>query len=151
MIANGEAKLRRGVRQLISESVGSGIRLAIATTTSPPNIDALLQSAFGSEGPGMFEVICAGDDVPNKKPAPDIYLLTLEMLGLPPEGCLAIEDSRNGLLSSCGAGIPTVVTPGVYTDEQNFNEATLVADNLSDIDLEKVFANTRNETITALR
>ena len=149
MIANGGTILRPGIRQLISEANDNGIRLAIATTTSAPNIDALLLSTLGIEGPALFEVICAGDSVPNKKPAPDIYLLTLEMLDLPAEDCVAIEDSRNGLLSSSAAGIPTVVTPGIYTNDQNFAEAYLVADNLSEVDLQKVFANTRNEVVAA--
>lgn len=151
IIANGEAKLRPGVRQVINEANDDGIRLAIATTTSPPNIDALLQSTLGNEGPAMFEVICAGDSVPMKKPAPDIYLLTLDMLGLAAEDCVAIEDSRNGLLSSSSAGIPTIVTPGVYTSEQNFDEAAVVADNLSDVDFADIFVNTRSQTVTASR
>ena len=151
MIAKGKAKLRPGIRELISESVDDGVRLAIATTTSPANIDALLQSTLGTEGAWLFDEICAGDSVPNKKPAPDIYLLTLALLNLPSEDCVAIEDSRNGLLSSCSAGIPTVVTPGIYTDDQNFDEAALVANNLSDVDFAEVFVNTRNQKITAPR
>ncbi len=145
LIANGEAELRPGIRQLIIKAVEDGIRLAIATTTSAPNIEALLQSAYGSEGPGIFEVICAGDSVPRKKPATDIYLLALEMLDVPAKDCVAIEDSRNGLLSSSGAGIPTVVTPSIYTDDQRFDEAALVTDELSDVDFAAVFADTRNQ------
>jgi HAD superfamily hydrolase (TIGR01509 family) len=146
MIANGEAELRPGIRQLITKAIEDGIRLAIATTTSAPNIEALLQSAYGSEGPGIFEVICAGDSVPRKKPAPDIYLLALELLKLPAKDCVAIEDSHNGLLSSSGAGIPTVVTPSIYTDDQSCDEAALVTNELSDVDFAVVFADTRNET-----
>jgi HAD superfamily hydrolase (TIGR01509 family) len=145
LIANGEAELRRGIRQLIKKAVEDGIRLAIATTTSAPNIEALLHSAYGSEGPGIFEVICAGDSVPRKKPATDIYLLALEMLDVPAKDCVAIEDSRNGLLSSSGAGIPTVVTPSIYTDDQRFDEAALVTDELSAVDFTAVFADSRDE------
>ena len=146
MIATGEAELRPGIRRLITKAIEDGIRLAIATTTSAPNIAALLQSAYGSDGSGIFEVVCCGDSVPRKKPAPDIYLLALEMLDLPAEDCIAIEDSRNGLLSSSGAGIPTVVTPSIYTDDQRFEESALVTNELSDVDFAAVFADTRNET-----
>jgi len=77
MIIEGQAELRPGVRQLIEEASDLGIRLAIATTTSVPNVEALLSAAYGADGASLFEVICAGDSVPAKKPAPDIYLAAL--------------------------------------------------------------------------
>lgn len=135
MVTSGEVVLRPGIRKLIADAKELGNRLAIATTTTPANIDALLAATFGSEGHDLFEVICAGDSVPNKKPAPDIYLLALEKLGVPAKRCLAIEDSRNGLLSSHAAGIATIVTPGIYTGDQDFSEAVLVVDNLESFDL----------------
>jgi len=135
MIADGAASLRPGIRELIRDAGDNDFRLAISTTTSAPNVEALLLSAFGSEGTAKFEVICGGDSVDNKKPAPDIYLLTLEQMGLAPEDCIAIEDSRNGLLSAHRAGIPTVVTPSIYTDDQDFDEAAWVIDDLSKVGL----------------
>ena len=96
-------------------------------------MDALLRASFGEAGDGLFEVICAGDSVPAKKPAPDVYLDALRLLELPADTCLAIEDSRNGLLSAHQAGIATVVTPGIYTDDQDFSEAVLVAPGLNSI------------------
>ena len=53
----------------------------MATTTTPANVDALLNVTLG--GNQDFEVICAGDSVANKKPAPDVYALALERLALP--------------------------------------------------------------------
>jgi HAD superfamily hydrolase (TIGR01509 family) len=140
MVADGEAKLRPGVMSLIDQSFDDGIRLAIATTTSLPNVEALLLSTYGEEGINRFEVICAGDVVDRKKPAPDIYLLALTRLGLPAEDCVAIEDSRNGLLSAHQAGIATIITPSIYTDDQNFDEAVLVAANLDDVDFPALYA-----------
>jgi HAD superfamily hydrolase (TIGR01509 family) len=135
MVTGGEVELRPGIRKLIRDAKDQGFRLAIATTTTPANIDALLTATFGEEGHDLFEVICAGDSVPNKKPAPDVYLLALEKLGLPAEKCVAIEDSRNGLLSSHAAGIPTIVTPGIYTHDPDFAEAALVVDDLETFEL----------------
>ncbi len=140
MVAAGEAKLRPGIRSLIDKSFEDGIRLAIATTTSLPNVEALLLSTYGEQGIDKFEVICAGDVIERKKPAPDIYLLALEKLGLPAEDCVAIEDSRNGLLSAHHAGIATLITPGIYTDDQNFDEAVLVTSNLDDVDFPSLYA-----------
>ncbi len=151
MISQGAAQLRPGIREMISAAKENGYRLAIATTTSAPNIEALLHSAYGSDALGMFEVICAGDSVPRKKPAPDIYLLALRKLGLAAQDCVAIEDSRNGLLSSTGAGIPTIITPSVYTDDQCFDEAAVVTDKLNDIDLADLFANTHDDAALALQ
>lgn len=131
LVADGKAELRPGVRQLIDAAGSSGVRLAIATTTSLPNVEALLQASFNGAGDDLFEVICAGDSVPEKKPAPDIYLDALRLLELPADACVAIEDSRNGLLSAVGAGIATVITPGIYTNDQDFSEAQLVVANLN--------------------
>ena len=130
LVQDGAAELRPGIRELIAETTRLGIRRAIATTTSLPNVEALLGAAYGREGMGLFETICAGDSVPNKKPAPDIYLATLEEMKLRPDECIAIEDSRNGLVAATAAGIPTVVTPGIYTNDQRFDEAMLVTTDL---------------------
>ena len=63
---------------------------------------------------------------------------SFEQLGLPASSCVAIEDSRNGLLSSHAAGIPTIVTPGIYTHGQKFDEAAIVVDDLRDFDFEQL-------------
>jgi HAD superfamily hydrolase (TIGR01509 family) len=151
MIADGAASLRPGIRELILDAEDNGYRLAISTTTSAPNVAALLFSAFGDDGAGKFEVICGGDSVANKKPAPDIYLLTLEQLGLRPEDCIAIEDSRNGLLSAYRAGIPTVVTPSIYTDDQDFDEAAWVIDDLGKVGLMELIENVRKASTSTTR
>jgi HAD superfamily hydrolase (TIGR01509 family) len=142
MVSSGELELRPGVRTLIETARERGYRLAIATTTTPANVDALLAANFGTAGKDLFEVICAGDSVPNKKPAPDVYLRALEDLGLPAASCIAVEDSRNGLLSAHAAGLETIVTPGIYTHGEDFDEATLVIDSLESLDpatLESLF------------
>lgn len=144
MVSGGELELRPGVRTLITTAREQGYRLALATTTTPANVDALLAASFGETGQSLFEVICAGDSVPDKKPAPDVYFRAMEELRLPAANCVAIEDSRNGLLSACAAGIATIVTPGIYTHEENFAEAVLVIDDLESLDiaaLEAIFDN----------
>jgi HAD superfamily hydrolase (TIGR01509 family) len=141
LIAGGEVELRPGVKALIEDARRRGFRLAIATTTTPANIDALLNVTLG--GSDAFEVICAGDSVPRKKPAPYVYELALRKLGLPAAACVAIEDSRNGLLSAVAAGIPAVITPGIYTHGQDFKEAAMVIDDLAAFDFEGIYALTQ--------
>ena len=140
IVSGGELELRPGVRELIHEARERGYRLAIATTTTPANIDALFSATLGDAGRELFEAICAGDSVPNKKPAPDVYIKALEELDLPGASCVAIEDSRNGLLSAVAAGIPTIVTPGIYTSGEVFGEAALVVDDLAALGFSEVEA-----------
>ena len=135
LVASGQLPLRPGVARLISEARTSGLRLAIATTTTPENVEALLRAAMAPDAMSWFEVIGAGDVVPAKKPAPDIYHWVLERLDLAPDACLALEDSENGLAASLGAGIPTLVTENAYTRGQNFTGALAVLPDLGEVDL----------------
>jgi HAD superfamily hydrolase (TIGR01509 family) len=132
LVAAGEIALRPGVERLIAEAQAVGVKLAIATTTSPENVTALLTATLGADAPGWFAAIGAGDVVPRKKPAPDIYLWVLESLGISADAAVAFEDSINGLMSARAAGIRTVVTPGLYTDGADFAEALTVVPHLGD-------------------
>ncbi len=132
MMEAGRIPLRPGVRRLLDEARAAGLRLAIATTTTPENVTALLKNTLGAEGPGWFEVIAAGDIVPAKKPAPDIYVWALEQLGLKAGDCVAFEDSENGINSSLGAGLRTVVTTNDYTHDHDFSGAIAVLSDLGE-------------------
>lgn len=133
LLQGGRIPLRLGVLRLLREARACGLRLAIATTTTPDNVTYLLQN---SGEPGLvdwFEVIAAGDVVPNKKPAPDIFQLALNELALAPADCIAFEDSENGVRSALGAGLGAlVVTENDYTKGQDFTGAALVVDHLGD-------------------
>jgi HAD superfamily hydrolase (TIGR01509 family) len=132
LLSSGRIPLRRGVNRFLLEAKSAGLRLAIATTTTPENVTALLKYTLGEDALNWFEVIAAGDIVPAKKPAPDIYLWALEKLQLGPEVCVAFEDSENGLKSSLGAGLKTVVTVNDYTADHDFTGATLVLSDLGE-------------------
>jgi HAD superfamily hydrolase (TIGR01509 family) len=134
MMSEGLIPLRPGVERLIVEAKQSGMRLAIATTTTPANVEALLTSTLGEDAMSWFDVIAAGDIVPAKKPAADIYIWALDQLGLAPEQCIAFEDSRNGVLSSLGAGLKTIITVNGYTQEDDFSGARLVLDQMGESD-----------------
>lgn len=134
LVQAGVMPLRPGVKRLIQEAQRTGVRLAIATTSAPENVIALLETSFTPESPTWFAVIAAGDMVPAKKPAPDVYLYALEKLGLSPSECLVIEDSRQGLLAATQAGLKTVITRSHYTQHEDFAEAALVLDHLGEPD-----------------
>ncbi|MFN4131033.1 MAG: HAD-IA family hydrolase [Paracoccaceae bacterium] len=130
MIAQGKIALRPGVQALMDAAQSQGVRLAIATTTSRPNVDALAQAIWGCAAVDIFGVIACGDEVAAKKPAPDVYHLALMRLGVTADRAVALEDSRNGLLSARAAGIAVVVTPSAYTGDEDFSGALLVLPDL---------------------
>lgn len=132
LLSTGAIPLRPGVKRLIHQAREEGIRLAIATTTTPANVTALLEHALEKGSSDWFEVIAAGDIVPAKKPAPDIYHWALDKLQLGPESCLAFEDSENGIRSSMGANLKTVITINDYTEDHDFDGAALVLDQLGE-------------------
>lgn len=133
LVANGDCPLRPGVREILLGAGFRGQRLAVATTTTRANVEALIETALGRGAFGLFEVVVAGDEVERKKPAPDVYLEVLELLQLSGRDCLAFEDSRNGVLAALGADLPVVVTPSIYTAHEDFAGASLVLPNLSSL------------------
>lgn len=133
MLAAGQIPLRPGIRQLIEQAHAAGIKLAIATTTSPENVSALLEVALGKDWQKYFDSVGCGDIVPLKKPAPDIYNWVLDELKLAPQDCIALEDSNNGLRSALAAGIKTYVTTNPYTHWHDFDGAAGIFDDLSDL------------------
>src|SRR5487761_2245230 len=133
MLRGGLIPLRPGIKQLIGDAHAAGISLAIATTTTPENVSALLEVALGKDWEKYFSANGCGDIVPHKKPAPDIYFWVMEKLGLTGADCIALEDSENGLRSSLAAGIKTYVTINHYTRNQSFTGAAAVFDDLSDL------------------
>jgi beta-phosphoglucomutase-like phosphatase (HAD superfamily) len=130
MVQAGEVPLRDGVSRLLDEAARIGIRLAIATTTTYKNIEALLVTHLGPQALDRFAVIGAADQASRKKPAPDIYDYVLGALGSPPEECVAFEDSANGLRAAKGAGLYTIVTPSFWTATEDFSAADLVLPSL---------------------
>lgn len=133
MLRDGKIPLRPGVKQLISDARDAGLKLAIATTTSPENVSALLEVGLGKDWASNFSANGCGDIVPHKKPAPDIYNWVLNELKLSAKECIALEDSNNGLRSSLAAGIKTYITTNPYTCKQDFTGAAAVLDDLADL------------------
>ncbi|MGH8180881.1 MAG: HAD-IA family hydrolase [Steroidobacteraceae bacterium] len=128
----GRVPLRPGVRRLMAEARAAGVRLAIASTTSPDNVSVLLEGALGCGALNEFSVIATGDAVPRKKPAPDIYLLALSRLDVTARRAIAFEDSAIGVAAAKAAGLLTVATPSDWTRGQDLGAADLVLPSLAD-------------------
>ena len=132
LVQSGALPARPGITRLIGEALDGGWTLAVASTSAPPSVQAVLEHVAGPERAARFALVLAGDVVPRKKPAPDIYELAVERLGIPSARALAVEDSRNGLESAVGAGLPCVVTVNAYTEDEDFTEAALVVSSFGD-------------------
>ena len=132
MVAAGRLPTRSGIRRIIGDAQAAGWTLAVASTSAEPAVRAILDQAAGPERAARFDLVLAGDVVARKKPAPDIYLLALERLGVPAAETLVIEDSRNGLLAAVGAGLRCLMTVNGYTEDEDTSEAILVVSSLGD-------------------
>jgi len=133
LVNTGCCPLRPGVAGLLAAARARGQRLAIATTTSHGNIDALLSQALGTRWAAEFDAVVAGDDVRHKKPAPDVYLEVLARLKLDAPDCVAVEDSSNGLIAASRAGVPVLITRSMFFGEDDFTAARVVLDDLSEL------------------
>jgi HAD superfamily hydrolase (TIGR01509 family) len=141
----GELPPRPGIRRLISDALAAGWRLAVASTSARESVAAVLNVAAGPELAPRFSGVFAGDVVPRKKPAPDIYLLALQQLGAEPSDTLVIEDSQNGLEAASAAGLCCVVTVNGYTQHECFDGAALVVSHLGDPGLPLTVLESRSQ------
>lgn len=131
IVESGGLPLRSGVKRLVDEAIAAGVQLAVCSTSNQRAVTAIVQTLLGPARRAKFAIF-AGDIVPRKKPAPDIYNLARERLALKATECMVVEDSRNGLLAAKEAGMHCLITKSSYTQQENFDEAVLVVDELGD-------------------
>jgi len=132
LMASAACPLRPGVHALLDAARARGQKLAICTTTTRVNIDALLETTLGAGWESLFAAVVAADDVARKKPAPDAYIEVLSQLDLPASACIAFEDSRNGLLAALSAGVHCIVIRSIYFSDDDFTGALAVVDELTE-------------------
>ena len=133
LIERGQRPFRPGVAKLLEAARATGLKLAIASTTTAVNVDALLRANLARTPHLAFDVIACADQVGAKKPAPDIYNLVLASLHLPATSCIAFEDSQNGLRAAKAAGLVTVVTPSRWNAGEDFSAADRVLASLEEV------------------
>ncbi len=152
LVGQGVIPLRTGVKRLLESAKVMGIRCAIATTSSLTNVLALLEKTLGVDSPSWFEVIAAGDIVPHKKPAADIYQYVLEQMNLNPNQALVFEDSQAGLQAAQQVGLSTIVTVNEYTQGQDFSGANLVINHLGEPEqpFQVLFGNPGHQTYVSI-
>lgn len=104
-----------GLYDLLTYLKREGYRLAVASSTKRAKVEQHLTNANVR---GYFDVVIAGDMVERSKPEPDIYLRAAAELGVKPEDCCALEDSRNGLLSAHAAGMQAIMVPDLWQPDE---------------------------------
>ncbi|WP_375454057.1 HAD-IA family hydrolase [uncultured Methylobacterium sp.] len=122
LVADGALALRPGIARLVAEARSTGVLLAVATTTSRPNVDSLIAVNFPA-GDRPFDVIASGDEAARKKPAPDIFDLAVRRLGIAASEAIAFEDSAAGIRSALDAGLPVLATRSRYTGSHRLDGA----------------------------
>lgn len=131
LVAEGAVPPRPGIARVVAEALAAGWPVTVASTSAEASVRATLERAVGAGQAAQIRVF-AGDVVPHKKPAPDIYLLALRSLGLPAGRVVVVEDSRNGLMAATGADLTCVITVNDFTAGEDFSEAALVVSSLGD-------------------
>ncbi len=130
-IEENGVELKPGIFELLDALDAKGIPAAITSSSPKARIEKHLASV------GLlhrFAAICSGHDVPNGKPAPDIYLHGAASLGLPPGNCLALEDAPTGILAAHRAGCVTVMVPDLDQPDGDTEKLLFAkADSLGDV------------------
>lgn len=129
LIDAGKIPLRPGVLRVVDDAISAGIRLAVCSTSNEKAVSNLVSTLMGKERASKFQIF-AGDMVKAKKPAPDIYNMAVDVMGLDKSRCVIVEDSHIGLGAAKASGISCIVTKSSYTGNEDFTGADLVVDEL---------------------
>jgi HAD superfamily hydrolase (TIGR01509 family) len=131
LVDEGAVEVRSGARRLLDELAAEGCRLAVATTGSRGWVERLLGRLLeGVE----FEVTVTGDEVEERKPDPEAFVIALERLDLPAEEVVVVEDSADGLEAAVGAELPCAVVVNGYTRDHDVATAGVVLDGFGEPD-----------------
>ena len=136
-LVEGESFLRIGFEAFCEMLLQNNILIGLASTTFLDSIDAILKS-LNTISRENFAFIGHQGLTQRQKPDPEIYEIALREMGVKKEEVLAFEDTRLSLMSPIHAGIKTIAIPGELSSGQDFSEATLVIQQYSDLDLERL-------------
>jgi HAD superfamily hydrolase (TIGR01509 family) len=115
-----ELDVMAGIRDYLSEGRRLGLRLAIASSSPRGYVQAHLDRVGLDKG---WDVVVCREDAPRAKPAPDLYLRAIELLGVKPREALALEDSPNGIAAAKDAGLWVVAVPNALTAAGDLSRA----------------------------
>lgn len=121
------ARPRPGVPEVVHRLADRGFRLGLTSVSPRTAVTATLEATRLA---AAFDAIVTVEDVERGAPWPDAFLLAARRLGTQPARCLAVEDSRNGVLAARAAGMPVAAIPCPATSDEDFSLADLVLPSL---------------------
>jgi beta-phosphoglucomutase family hydrolase len=133
-----------GVLELLNNIQAKKIPLAIASSSPRIFIEAVIEKIQIEK---YFQIVVSGEEVPESKPAPDVFLKAAELLGVQPENCLVIEDSKSGTIAAKSAGMKCIGFQNPNSGNQDLSRADLIVKNFNDVDFTKIqflFTNHEN-------
>ena len=128
----GRLPFRDGIDAWLTEARSAGLRCAVASSSPERWVTRWLRRAGRLEA---FGVLAFGDEVSSPKPAPDVYLLALERLGLGPGQAVAIEDTPHGVAAAKAAGLACIAIPNPFVEAARLAAADLVLSSAADLTL----------------
>ena len=146
-IQQGSIPLRPGVLRIVDDAIAANLKLAVCSTSNEKAVRNLVQTLMGTERAQKFQVF-AGDMVEKKKPAPDVYNMAVDRMGLNKSKCVIVEDSGIGLGAAKAAGIACIVTKSSYTAGEDFTGAAMIVDELGDDPVTSVTLETLESLLT---
>lgn len=128
-IVRQSSAVAKGAIELIDALCADGFVLGVGSSGPPENVALLLEQIGRADRMGA---VVTGADVTRGKPDPQVFLLTAERLGVPPESCVVVEDAVHGIEAAHRAGMRCVAVVGTSPAEQ-LSQADLVIDNLQEV------------------
>ncbi len=138
--ANNKVPVKKGLYVLLDYLKEHGYKLAVASSSPRWEVERHLKDAGVFE---CFQAVVCGDMVSKSKPEPEIYLRACELLGEQPEDCLALEDSRNGLLSAHRAGMRVIMVPDLWEADEEVK--SFLWNMCTDLEEVKVFLSEQSD------
>jgi putative hydrolase of the HAD superfamily len=129
--------LRDGIDAWLAQAHEAGLRCAVASSSSESWVTGMLRGVGRLEA---FGVLAFGNEVQRVKPAPDVYLLALERLGIEPAAAVAVEDTPHGVAAAKAAGMACIAVPNPFADVSRFGAADLVLSSAADLPLREALA-----------
>jgi HAD superfamily hydrolase (TIGR01509 family) len=124
--------LRDGIDAWLVQAHDAGLRCAVASSSHEHWVTSMLRRTGRLDA---FDVFAFGNEVPAPKPAPDVYLLALDRLGLKPAQAVAVEDSPHGVAAAKAAGLACIAIPNPFADPARFTAADLLLTSAADLTL----------------
>lgn len=134
--------LAAGISEWLGDARALGLRLAIASSSPQSWVAEHLERAGVA---AMFAVMACGDEVAGHKPAPDVYILALDRLGVVDSGCaVAVEDTVHGVAAAQAAGLQCIAIPNAFADRSRFGNADLVLASAAEMSLSTALSSLRS-------